>query len=41
MPITRCKCKCGCNKPIRNGRYCAICQDIPYIGFVSQEFKDD
>ena len=28
MPITRCKCACGCDKETLSNNYCAECEDM-------------
>ena len=28
MPITKCKCSCGCDKEILDNNYCAECEDM-------------
>ncbi len=37
MPITRCRCTCGCNKEILGGTsYCAECEDMNDRGSICQ-----
>ncbi len=36
MPITRCRCQCGCNKEILGGNYCTECEDMNDRGTICQ-----